>query len=74
MLNLLPVPVLDGGHLVFYLIEIVKGSEVSVKWREMANQVGFILLILLMIFVFMMDIDRLNIKAVNDFTRFFTGK
>ncbi len=74
VLNLLPVPVLDGGHLVFYLIEIVKGSEVSVKWREMANQVGFILLILLMIFVFMMDIDRLNIKAVNEFTKFFTGK
>jgi regulator of sigma E protease len=74
VLNLLPVPVLDGGHLFFYLIEIVKGSEVSVKWREMANQVGFVLLIVLMIFVFMMDIDRLNIKAVNEFTRFFTGK
>jgi len=74
VLNLFPVPVLDGGHLLFYLIEIVKGSEVSVKWREMANQIGFILLILLMIFVFMMDIDRLNIKAVNEFTKFFTGK
>jgi regulator of sigma E protease len=74
VLNLLPVPVLDGGHLLFYFIEIVKGSEVSVKWREMANQVGFVLLIILMIFVFMMDIDRLNIKAVNEFTKFFTGK
>lgn len=74
VLNLLPVPVLDGGHLLFYLIEIVKGSEVSVKWREMANQVGFVLLIILMIFVFMMDIDRLNIQAVNEFTKFFTGK
>jgi regulator of sigma E protease len=74
ILNLLPIPVLDGGHLLFYFIEIVKGSEVSVKWREMANQVGFVLLILLMIFVFIMDIDRLNIKAVDGFTRFFTGK
>jgi regulator of sigma E protease len=74
VLNLLPVPILDGGHLLFYLIEIVKGSEVSVKWREMANQVGFVLLIILMIFVFMMDIDRLDIKAVNEFTKFFTGK
>ncbi len=74
ILNLLPVPVLDGGHLLFYLIEIVKGSEVSIKWREMANQVGFVLLIILMIFVFMMDIDRLNIKAVDEFTKFFTGK
>ena len=74
ILNLLPVPVLDGGHLLFYLVEIVKGSEVSIKWREMANQVGFVLLIILMIFVFMMDIDRLNIKAVDEFTKFFTGK
>ena len=74
ILNLLPVPVLDGGHLLFYFIEIVKGSEVSVKWREMANQVGFVLLIILMIFVFIIDIDRLNIKAVDDFTKFFTGK
>jgi regulator of sigma E protease len=74
VLNLLPIPVLDGGHLLFYLIEIVKGSEVSVKWREMASQVGFVLLIILMIFVFVMDIDRLNIKAVDEFTKFFTGK
>lgn len=74
ILNLLPIPVLDGGHLLFYLIEIVKGSEVSLKWREMASQVGFVLLIILMIFVFMMDIDRLNIKAIDEFTKFFTGK
>lgn len=74
ILNLLPIPVLDGGHLMFYLIEIVKGSEVSMKWREMASRVGFVLLIILMIFVFIMDIDRLNIKAVDDFTKFFTGK
>jgi regulator of sigma E protease len=74
VLNLLPIPVLDGGHLLFYLIEMIKGSEVNLRWREMANQVGFVLLIILMIFVFMMDIDRLNIKAVNEFTKFFTGK
>jgi regulator of sigma E protease len=74
ILNLLPIPVLDGGHLLFYLIEIVKGSEVNLKWREMANQVGFVLLIILMIFVFMLDIDRLNIKAIDEFTKFFTGK
>jgi len=74
VLNLLPVPVLDGGHLLFYLIEMVKGSEVTVKSRELANQVGFVMLIGLMIFVVMMDIDRLNIKAVNEITKFFTGK
>ncbi|MHB9097804.1 MAG: RIP metalloprotease RseP, partial [Syntrophales bacterium] len=60
ILNLLPIPVLDGGHLFFYLIEMVTGHEVSLRWREMAQQIGFVLLILLMIFVFMLDIERLD--------------
>jgi regulator of sigma E protease len=62
VLNLLPIPVLDGGHLLFYLIEIVTRREVNMKWREMAQQVGFFLLIMLMIFVFYNDI----VKMVND--------
>lgn len=62
VLNLLPIPVLDGGHLLFYLIEIVTRREINVKWREMAQQAGFFLLIVLMIFVFYNDI----IKIVND--------
>lgn len=73
ILNLLPVPVLDGGHLLFYLVEAVTGHEVNLRWREMAQQVGFFLLILLMIFVFMMDIERLNIKIINDFVKMLTG-
>ena len=73
ILNLLPIPVLDGGHLLFYGIEALTGREVNLRWREMAQQVGFVLLILLMIFVFMMDIERLNIKFINDFIRTFTG-
>jgi regulator of sigma E protease len=72
VLNLLPIPVLDGGHLMFYLIESVTGKEINLKWREMAQQIGFVLLMALMIFVVMMDIERLNIKAVNDFTNMFT--
>lgn len=59
VLNLLPVPVLDGGHLCFFLIEAVTGREVNIKWREIAQQVGFFLLILLMIFVFYNDIIRI---------------
>ena len=62
VLNLLPIPVLDGGHLFFYIIEAIRGKEVSIKWRERAQQVGFVLLILLMIYVMIMDIDRLNNK------------
>jgi regulator of sigma E protease len=73
ILNLLPIPVLDGGHLLFYGIEALTGREVNLRWREMAQQVGFALLILLMIFVFMLDIERLNIKVINDFIRVLTG-
>ena len=73
ILNLLPVPILDGGHLLFYLIELVTGHEVNLRWREMAQQVGFVLLVLLMVFVFVLDIGRLDIKMINDFLKIFTG-
>lgn len=71
VLNLLPIPVLDGGHLFFYLIEAITGKEINLKWREMAQQVGFALLILLMLFVLMMDLDRLNIKFLQDIGKMF---
>ena len=59
VINLLPIPVLDGGHLLFFLIEAIKGSPVSIKIREVAQQVGLFLLILLMILVFYNDIHRI---------------
>lgn len=59
ILNLLPVPVLDGGHLVFYAIEIVKGSPLSGRKLEIAHQVGFALLMGLMV-----------LALFNDFTKF----
>jgi regulator of sigma E protease len=59
VINLLPIPVLDGGHLLFFLIEAVKGRPVGVKVREIAQQVGMVLLIMLMILVFYNDITRL---------------
>jgi regulator of sigma E protease len=58
IVNLLPIPVLDGGHLMFFLIEAIKGRPVSVKVREVAQQVGLFILILLMILVFYNDITR----------------
>ena len=73
ILNLLPIPVLDGGQLFFYVVEIVLGREVNLRWREMAQQVGFVLLILLMVFVFAMDIERLDIKIINDVVRMIKG-
>lgn len=59
ILNLLPIPILDGGHLFFSLIEAVRGKPVSVQKREMAQQVGLALLVALMIFAFYNDIFRL---------------
>jgi regulator of sigma E protease len=59
VINLLPIPVLDGGHLLFFLIEAIKGSPVSIKIREVAQQVGLFILILLMILVFYNDIHRI---------------
>ena len=58
ILNFLPIPVLDGGHLLFFFIEAIKGSPVSVKVREISQQAGIFVLILLMIYVFYNDIAR----------------
>lgn len=59
ILNLLPVPVLDGGHLVFYTIEAIKGSPLSLKKIEFAQQIGIILLMGLMVFALFNDFTRL---------------
>jgi regulator of sigma E protease len=64
VLNLLPVPVLDGGHLLFFLVEAVMRKPVSVKVREMAQQVGICLLALLMVYAFYNDIVRFFEKQV----------
>jgi len=56
IINLLPIPVLDGGHLLFYAIESIKGKPVSIRTREAAQQVGLFLLLMLMVFVFYNDI------------------
>jgi regulator of sigma E protease len=58
ILNFLPIPVLDGGHLLFFFIEAIKGSPVSIRVREISQQAGIFVLILLMIYVFYNDIAR----------------
>ncbi|HEX5539851.1 MAG TPA: RIP metalloprotease RseP, partial [Methylophilaceae bacterium] len=62
VLNLLPVPVLDGGHLLYYVIEIFKGGPLSTRMMETGQRIGLILLGLLMAIAF-----------YNDFHRFITG-
>lgn len=59
ILNLLPVPMLDGGHLLFFAIEAVLGRPLSLRKREIAQQIGLALLMLLMVFALFNDITRL---------------
>jgi regulator of sigma E protease len=59
VLNLLPIPVLDGGHLMYYLAEVIKGRPLSDRVMEYGQQVGLFLLALLMAFAFYNDIHRL---------------
>ncbi len=59
VLNLLPIPVLDGGHLMYYLIEMVRGAPLSEKIMYIGHQIGVVLLVTLMIFAIHNDLLRL---------------
>jgi regulator of sigma E protease len=59
VLNLLPIPLLDGGHLMYYTVEIIKGSPVSERAMELGQRVGLTLLLVMMAFAFYNDLNRL---------------
>lgn len=59
VLNLLPIPVLDGGHLMYHMIEVVRRRPLSERALERAQQVGLFLLAVLMAFAFFNDLNRL---------------
>jgi regulator of sigma E protease len=59
VLNLLPIPILDGGHLMYYCIELFKGSPVSESTQALGQQVGILLLVGLMALAFYNDLARL---------------
>lgn len=59
ILNLLPIPILDGGHILFYLIELLIRRPLSARARDMAQQVGMAMLLMLMVLAFYNDISRL---------------
>jgi regulator of sigma E protease len=58
-LNLLPIPVLDGGHLAFLAIEGIRGRPLTIRQKMVAQQIGIFMLLVLMVFIFYNDIVRL---------------
>ena len=62
LMNLLPIPVLDGGHALFLIIEMIKGKPLNDKFMERAQIVGFVILIALMVFVYGNDIYKHIVK------------
>lgn len=59
ILNLFPIPILDGGLIIFLMIELIMGKPMSIKNRELAQKIGFILLIMLMTVVIWNDVTRI---------------
>jgi len=59
VMNLLPIPVLDGGHLLYYSLEVLTGRPVSTRIWEMSQRAGLAVLLLLMVIAFYNDIVRL---------------
>lgn len=58
ILNLLPIPVLDGGHLLFFCAELLRGRPLEMRQREVAQQVGLVLLVLVMVYALFNDVSR----------------
>ncbi len=59
VLNLLPVPILDGGHLLYYVAEIIRGKPLSEEWMAIGQKIGLALILILMAFAFYNDLTRL---------------
>ena len=60
ILNLLPVPILDGGLIIFLLIELISGKPLSIKKREVAQKIGMVILGVLIVIVTFNDLSRIE--------------
>jgi len=58
ILNLLPIPVLDGGHLLFLGMEAIRGRPPSLRLREISQQVGLVVILFIMVLVTFNDLSR----------------
>jgi regulator of sigma E protease len=59
VLNLLPLPILDGGHLMYYLWEALSGKPVSQAWTERLQKLGLVVLLMMMSVALVNDVTRL---------------
>ncbi len=64
LLNLFPVPLLDGGHLLFYTVEVLRGRPLSEKSQEYGFRIGLVLVLMLMVFAIYNDIGAMAEGAV----------
>jgi len=62
IINILPIPVLDGGHLLFLGIEGIRKKPIGLRARELAYRAGLVIIIMLMLIVFYNDISRFFLK------------
>jgi regulator of sigma E protease len=60
IINILPIPVLDGGHLLYYFIELIRGKPLSENVQEIGLRVGLMMVLSLMVFSIINDISRLS--------------
>ncbi len=75
ILNLLPIPILDGGHLMFFTIEAIRKKPVSEKVQENFQKIGIALLLALMLFAFMNDFKRYGVtKYIKNHVEHIEGK
>jgi regulator of sigma E protease len=61
LFNVFPIPILDGGHLFFLLLEKLRGSPISVNIQERAAQVSFVLLMTMVLFICINDVSRFGL-------------
>ncbi len=65
--NILPVPILDGGHIFLLLVEVVRGKPISLRQTEVVQQVGLSLIVLLLVVVLFNDISRVALPSLKQF-------